>query len=328
MNMSNKPQSAVTRRDFMRTTAVAGVAATVLPGSIGLAEETKKAAPKSETLVQAFHDTLTEEQKKDVSFDFDHPLRSKIDNNWHITKPRIDRFFNKDQQALIRDIFIHLHNPEYVDDVLKQVEEDNDDGMGSCSVALFGEPGSGKFEFVFTGRHVTRRCDGDSVEGAAFGGPIFYGHSPRFREEPDHPGNVYWFQAKQANLLYQALDGKQQEQALLNKARRERGNKTVELKGKREGLAGLPVSDMSADQKDLVYKVMGDLIAPFREEDGDEVMKIIKKTGIDDLHMSYYKGHDIGDDGVWDVFQIEGPSMIWYFRGWPHVHTWVNIRES
>ena len=23
---------------------------------------------------------------------------------------------------------------------------------------------------------------------------------------------------------------------------------------------------------------------------------------------------------------IEGPSMVWYFRGQPHVHTWVNIR--
>lgn len=33
------------------------------------------------------------------------------------------------------------------------------------------------FEFVLTGRHCTRRCDGDSVEGAAFGGPLFYGHA-------------------------------------------------------------------------------------------------------------------------------------------------------
>ena len=35
---------------------------------------------------------------------------------------------------------------------------------------------------------------------------------------------------------------------------------------------------------------------------------------------------DIGDDGVWDVWQVEGPNMIWYFRGAPHVHTWVYIR--
>ena len=50
---------------------------------------------------------------------------------------------------------------------------------GGSSVAIFGEPGSGKFQFVLTGRHCTRRCDGDSVEGAAFGGPLFYGHAAK-----------------------------------------------------------------------------------------------------------------------------------------------------
>jgi hypothetical protein len=43
--------------------------------------------------------------------------------------------------------------------------------------------------------------------------------------------------------------------------------------------------------------------------------------------MSFYKNLDIGNDGVWDVWQLESPTMIWYFRGAPHVHTWVNIRE-
>src|SRR5213596_3336792 len=82
--------------------------------------------------------------------------------------------------------------------VLEQVEHDNSGagGFGACSVALFGEPGTGKFEFVLSGRHVTRRCDGDSVEGAAFGGPIFYGHAALSDEEAaDHPGNIYWYQA-------------------------------------------------------------------------------------------------------------------------------------
>jgi hypothetical protein len=28
------------------------------------------------------------------------------------------------------------------------------------------------------------------------------------------------------------------------------------------------------------------------------------------------------------VWQVEGPSMVWYFRGKPHVHVWVHIRDS
>ena len=41
----------------------------------------------------------------------------------------------------------------------------------------------------------------------------------RLEEKPDHPNNVYWYQAKRANEVFQALDGKQREQALLDKPR-------------------------------------------------------------------------------------------------------------
>lgn len=44
--------------------------------------------------------------------------------------------------------------------------------------------------------------------------------------------------------------------------------------------------------------------------------------------MAFYKNQDVGEDGVWDVWQIEGPSMIWYFRGDPHVHCWAHIKEK
>lgn len=292
---------------------------------------TKAAKAKPETLVATLYKGLTEEQREKVVFPFDHPLRSKVDNNWNIVEETLDKFFNKDQQALVREIFMGIHSPEYAETVFNQVEHDSGGKghFGDCSVALFGEPGTGKFEFVLTGRHCTRRCDGDSVEGAAFGGPIFYGHAAEsFNEKADHPGNAYWFQALRANEVFKALDGKQREIALLDKPRPERGNETVKLTGKNRGLPGIPVTDLSSDQKELVRKVMADLLAPFRKADSDEAMKLVQANGFDNLHMAFYKGMDIGDDGVWDVWQIEGPAMIWYFRGSPHVHTWVNIRRD
>ena len=154
----------------------------------------------------ALYKTLTPEQKTSIVFPFDHPLRSKVDNNWHIVPQKIGQFFTADQQAMIEEIFRGLHNPEFVDKVLYHMKED-DKGLPNYSVALFGEPGSGAFEFVLTGRHCTARCDGDSVDGVAFGGPIFYGHQagPTFQEKLDHPNNVYWYQAKRANEVFQAL---------------------------------------------------------------------------------------------------------------------------
>ena len=312
--------SAIGRREFLKTTVLAGAAAA---GTAALA----KPVQSSETLVAHLYQALSPQQKQTVTFPFDHPLRSKVDNNWRITPVKIGEFFTRDQQAMIREIFTGLHNPEFVEKVFYHMEEDGG-GLGNYSIALFGEPGSGAFEFVLTGRHCTIRCDGDSVEGAAFGGPIFYGHASQgFNEEPDHPKNVYWYQARRANQVFQALGGKQREMALLGDPRAEKGTATVALKKLGELVPGLPISEMTPDQKDLVEKVLADLLLPFRKRDRDEAMKYIRANGgIEALTMAFYKNVDIGTDGVWDVWQLESPTMIWYFRGAPHVHTWVNIR--
>jgi hypothetical protein len=321
----------LTRRDFIKTTA-SSVAIAAAAGSASLLEAATSArkAPQSETLVTTLYKSLTQEQRSAIVFPFDDPLRNKVDNNWHITDKKLSQFFTPDQQAMVKEIFMGLHSPEYADTVFKQVEHDSGkEGFGSSSIALFGEPGTGKFEFVLTGRHCTRRCDGDSVEGAAFGGPIFYGHAAQgFNEKPDHPGNAYWYQAKRANAVFQMLNGKQREIALLEEGREEKGTDTVKLTGKKTGLPGIPVTDLSRDQKEMVRKVMADVLAPFRKNDTDEAMKLIEANGFDHLHMAFYKNQDVGKDGVWDVWQIEGPAMLWYFRGDPHVHTWVHIRKS
>jgi hypothetical protein len=279
--------------------------------------------------VKTFYDSLNEEQRKTVCFPFDHELRSEVTNNWHITKTRV-KSYTKDQQAMIKEIFMGIHSEEYAQKVYDQVEWDSGvDGFeGGSSVAVFGEPGTGKFEFVLTGRHCTRRCDGDSLEGAAFGGPLFYGHAAQsFNESAKHEENAYWYQAVRANEVYQMLDGKQRKAALLGTSRGEHGLKTVELSGKTEGLDGIRLADLTGDQKDHVRKVLGDLLAPFRKQDSAEAMKFIEAGGIDNLHMAFYQDENIGEDEVWDVWQIEGPNMISYFRGKPHVHAWLHIRQ-
>lgn len=325
--------SVITRRDFLKS-AVTGLAAAGA-GTLPLMASEQPSSPlvkaaSSETLVTTLFNSLSETQRQTIVFPFNDPLRSKVDNNWHITPQRVGKDFTPDQQAMIREIFLKMHSPEYADRVIKQVEHDaGEEGFGACSVALFGEPGKGKFEFVLTGRHVTRRCDGNSVEGAAFGGPIFYGHAALSDDEAaDHPGNIYWYQAQRANEVFKMLDGKQRELALLGNPRGEHGTSTVALTGRKHGLPGIPVSELSRDQKEHVHMVMADLLAPFRKQDAHEALKLIKANGFENLHMAFYKNPDIGNDGVWDVWQIEGPAMVWYFRGAPHVHTWVHVRQQ
>ena len=195
--------SPLDRRQFVKTAALGSAALVAAP----LGQAAKKKA-NSETLVAQLYGSLDEKQRKIVAFPFKHPLREKVDNNWNITRHSIGEIFDKDQQALVQEIFLKLHSEEYAKTVLGQVLHDSEgEGFKSTSVALFGQPNTGKFEFVLTGRHCTRRCDGDAVDGEAFGGPIFYGHAARsFNETKDHPGNVYWYQAKQANKVFAMMD--------------------------------------------------------------------------------------------------------------------------
>lgn len=322
------------RRRFLKTVAMGSVGLATTAAAVPIIQGTPARVPskpdlsqRSETLVATLHQSLTAEQRQKVAFPFGHPLQSQVDNNWHITPVKIGEFFTPDQQAMITEIFRNLHNPEFADKVFYHINEDAG-GLGNYSIALFGEPGTGAFEFVLTGRHCTARCDGDSVEGVAFGGPIFYGHASQgFNEKADHPKNVYWYQAQRANEVFQALDGKQRKIALLGDPRQEQGTATVDLSKPNERPVGLPVSEMTRDQRQLVEEVLHDLLLPFREKDRQKAMADIKaQGGFDALSMSFFKNMDIGNDGVWDVWQLESPTMVWYFRGSPHVHVWVNIR--
>ena len=89
------------------------------------------------------------------------------------------------------------------------------------------------------------------------------------------------------------------------------------------------MATLSGDQQRLVHEVMHDILAPFRPSDVKEALRELKAAGgFEKLRISFYKQDDLGNDGVWDVWQLESPNMLWYFRGAPHVHTWVNIRAK
>ena len=89
-----------------------------------------------------------------------------------------------------------------------------------------------------------------------------------------------------------------------------------------------PLIELTADQKNKVRETLVDIMAPYREKDSKEALKLIDQAGFDHLHMAFSEIGDVGRDQVWDVWQIEGPSMICYFRGDPHVHAWIHIKDK
>jgi hypothetical protein len=161
----------------------------------------------------------------------------------------------------------------------------------------------------------------------AFGGPIFYGHAAQgFNEKANHPGNVFWHQALAANRVYEMLDEKQRKQALVDKLPREQD---VAFQGPGGKFVGIPVAEMSSDQKGLVKEVLQKLVEPYRASDRDEAGAFLEKQGgLDKCNLAFYRDGDIGNDKVWDCWRLEGPSFVWYYRGSPHVHVWVNVADD
>jgi hypothetical protein len=324
----------LTRRELLQAAggAVAATAAGVVASSfpayatprLPQAAQAAKAALKGtpESLVKTLYYTLTDDQKRLICLPWENQKRAMVNANWAIVDPTIGKAFTADQQDLVRAIFKGVTNEEWYGKFLTQMKNDGG-GFENYHVAIFGDPDTGKSEFVMTGRHMTMRAGGDPSANMAFGGPIFYGHAPKDTEDPSHPGNVFWYQAKRANEVFQMLDGKQREKALIALAPDE---SAVSFRKPGQPVPGVPVGTLSRDQKEHVHKVMHDVLAPYRKSDVEEALQNIKENGgFDALHLSFYKQDDLGNDGVWDIWRLEGPGLVWHFRGSPHVHTWVNI---
>lgn len=321
------------RRRFLQATGAGAAAAAAGVFAVPAAAKPTAAKP-SETIVKHLYDSLSDTQKKAVCFAWNHQdkrrglLRTYISNNWRITKPAIkSNFFTADQQQMIRQAFEGVLNPDWVERFDKQLKDDMG-GFGKAqSIAIFGKPGDGQFEFVLSGRHGTVRCDGNTTPSVAFGGPIVYGHAASgYYEKPAHPNNVFWHQALAANDLFKMFDGAQRKQALLPKAPDEA---QIAFRDKHKKFDGIAVADLSPDQREHLQDVLKKLIEPYRQTDRDEVVASLRKHGgLDKCHLAFYQDDDLGSDGIWDNWRLEGPAFVWHYRGAPHVHVWVNVADD
>jgi hypothetical protein len=327
----------VDRRSFLKAVGAAATLPLFAEPKIHAAAPTRSSP--AETAVLALYNSLNDNQKRSVCFTWDHTettgnaprglLRTHTSNNWQITQPTVaSDFYTRAQQTIIHDIFKGIIHPDWHARITRQLMEDNNGRpWGSAqSIAIFGTPGTDQFEFVMTGRHMTIRCDGNSTPHMAFGGPIFYGHAASGANETvGHPGNVFWDQARRANFIYRMLDERQRMRALVERRPPEAA---VGFRAPTQ-FTGLPVSEMSSDQKDELRRVLTCLIEPYRQEDRDEALQCLTaQGGLDRCNLAYYRDGDIGDDGEWDNWRLEGPAFVWHYRGEPHVHVWVNIADD
>ena len=307
------------RRDFLQ--AAASIAA------VPLASRMVYGAPawsgKAETVVGEFHASLSEQQRSEICRPFGDALRSKVNANWHVTKPTIrSDFYTASQREMIERIARAVTSEEGYERLQRQMDDD-DGGLDAYSVAVFGNPAKGDFQWLLTGRHLTLRADGDSSPKTAFGGGMVYGHG----EESSADANIFYYQTKKVNEVFAALDKDQAKQALIGSAAPKETD--IKIQGEKGTFAGLAVSAMNKEQQGIVKDCLKTLLSPYRKEDGDEAMKLIDASGgINQLRFAFYQQEDLGNDKIWDIWRIEGPSTVIHFRGAPHVHAYINIAQT
>ena len=327
------------RRGFLGTLA-RGAAVVGGLSSASLAADGKKggakaAAAKSgeaEALIRELHNGLSSEQKADVVYAWDHgaaggvPTRLRMVNRAHFDK-NIGKVYTKPQQELCHKILKAMVSG---DEGYRRISRGGDfDGSGSfdgLGAHIFGDPADGgKFSFVFSGHHLTIRCDGNSEPATAFGGPMYYGHS-----EPGYsPDNVFFYQTKGVLEVFGALDPEQRKQATVTDKMPGEQFKSVEFRDPSEAKPGIAYSKLSSDQKALVEKVMTDILSPYRKEDADEVLAIVKATGgMDKMHLAFFADAKADQKAPWHFWRLEGPGFVWNYRVLPHVHTFVQIANK
>ncbi len=309
----------VDRRDFMRV--VGGGTAAVLAGAtltpIVAAQHripTPAATPRpAEALCRELWTTLTAEQRRQYVYAWDHPNRLRTFNA--AMNGRISQVYTRPQQELLERIMRAISAGE--DGFTKLSRNggwDTGGGFGGCGANFFGDASTNQWSWVFSCHHLTVRCDGNSEPDYAFGGPMYYGHSP----DGHSVRNVFSSQTRAAQSVYDSLNEQQRRRAIMTTSGG--GSNTF----RQNGYPGIGAADLSADQRRLVESVMRELLAPYRREDADEVMDLVRRNGgLERLHLGFYGAG--GGDNRWSYWRIEGPGFVWNYRVLPHVHCWVNV---
>ncbi len=329
----NEP-STLDRRGFMRT--VGGTATVIAAGSVvakaprvwadAQPAPANHAAKPAEALVQELYTGLSDEQKRQVVMPWNHgaganqlPTRMRM-YNAPINTHRIGTAYTPAQQELVERILRSISSDE--DGYRKITRGGTFDGSRSlqgCGAYIFGDPTNQRqFAWVFAGHHLTVRCDGNSEPDTAFGGPMYYGHSPNGYSNR----NIFYYQTRSVLSVFDSLTEAQRRQAIVQGTP---GELEPSVRFRPSGFPGISNADLTIDQRRLVESVMRDVLSPFRGQDADEVMQIVRRNGgLERIHLAFYRDNGATDNN-WHFWRLEGPGFVWNYRVLPHVHTYVNV---
>ena len=274
-----------------------------------------------DALARELFGTLDAEQRADTCVPYDHPLRQYHNRGVWGGGREVLFGFSRRQRRILTDLMYAGLSAEGRSRVPDEYFT-RWSGVHGMRVLICGDPAAAPYQIIMTGAHLNLRLGGRSREGAAFGGPQVYGDQ-RGNEQVGLPGNVYRDQFMLAQQLLHGLDPHQQTRAVLEDAPVQTG---IELQGRHGTFPGLAVAELDSDRKGVVSALVERVLATYPADDVTYARACLQANGgVDGLFVSYYQRGEDGTIPDAQVFRLEGPGAVLYFRGYPHVHAFINI---
>jgi hypothetical protein len=274
-----------------------------------------------DTLARRLYTSLDLHQRVETCVDYDHPLRQYHNRGVWGGGSSILSSFTHDQRQILTDLLyagLSVQGRDRIprEDLIRWT------GVHSMRVLICGDPTAPPYQVIMTGTHLNLRLGGSSREGAAFGGPQVYGD-----QGGDNvvrlPGNVYRDQFLLGERILKGLDAGRRKVAILDEAPVQT---QIEIQGPRGSFPGIPVAELTPDGKAQARELVELILSAYPATDVAFARECLEANGaVNGLFLSYYRHGEDGDIPEGQVFRLEGPAAVFYFRGYPHVHAFLNI---
>jgi hypothetical protein len=307
-----------------------------LATSAGFAMVKAQGVPELLATTDAFLASLTEEQSATARFDFNDEERL----NWHFIPRERNGLPLKEmaphQQALAHSMLSSALGYKGVmkattimslEDVLRQIEGpegrfNRDPEM--YFISIFGEPASGgTWAWRLEGHHLAINVTMQNGQVLA-SSPSFMGSNPAEVLEGPRAGlRALGADEDRGRELLNALSASQRQTAvILEDAPRDivTGNSLeASIEG---GAAGVPASDMTAQQQTLLRLLIGEYTGRMAQVIETDTWGSIEDAGFDNVHFAWAGGAERGEG---HYYRVEGPTFLIEYdntqNGNNHVHS-------
>lgn len=294
-----------------------------------------------ESAFYAFVQSLSPIQRKHTFLSIDDPMRQITKTDAVHRGPHIGTLYDHQQIALIRQMYLRMvsdQGREWLHNTIS-LEGRFEGSMFKIYSDLLSQTSLGNSQVVINGGHYMLRSNDVASSGYALGGPVSYGQqlgNYQYKVQ----GNAFKAHGDAVDQFHQSLNAEQRLRAYQTDPPEEL---VTQIQGPDAIYPGLQIGNVSGASKEIAIDMISTLLAGYSGPQRREAWSVIEANGgLDSLHLALYSDFGFYADGsrysdlsdnerttrglpYIQVWRIEGPASVMHFKGYPHVHAYMNF---